>query len=220
MTLRTRLLATALAVTLAAATTSGTGLAQARGGKDGVMQAGITVHGHWTIDVRNKDGSLASHSEFENALDPNGGASLLAGLLNGEYVSGFWYVILGGDPGPCALTDSNGPCSVVEASAPVPDPRFINTLHFANLVRTAPRGFGERPAGMLTLSGFVKVTNPSQGLAVTLVQTGAVACTGDTAPRSCVAPINGFGMTSHTLATPIPVVFDQIVQVKVTLSFS
>src|SRR5439155_9641455 len=41
---------------------------------------GIKVHGHWTIDVRNPDGALASHNEFENALEP-GGASALSGLL-------------------------------------------------------------------------------------------------------------------------------------------
>jgi len=26
------------------------------------------VHGHWTIDVREPDGTLVSHNEFENAL--------------------------------------------------------------------------------------------------------------------------------------------------------
>jgi hypothetical protein len=29
---------------------------------------GIKVHGHWTIEVRNPDGTLAKHSEFENSL--------------------------------------------------------------------------------------------------------------------------------------------------------
>src|SRR5271163_1792477 len=31
-------------------------------------QEGIKVHGHWTIEVRNPDGSLAKHVEFENSL--------------------------------------------------------------------------------------------------------------------------------------------------------
>src|SRR3954454_12548557 len=41
------------------------------GGASGFAQGvsdGIKVHGHWTIDVKNADGSLASHNEFENAL--------------------------------------------------------------------------------------------------------------------------------------------------------
>ena len=29
---------------------------------------GIKVHGHWTIEVRNPDGSVATHREFENSL--------------------------------------------------------------------------------------------------------------------------------------------------------
>src|SRR5271168_3514589 len=29
---------------------------------------GITVHGHWTIDVKNPDGTVASHHEFENSI--------------------------------------------------------------------------------------------------------------------------------------------------------
>jgi hypothetical protein len=32
---------------------------------------GIKVHGHWVIDVRNPDGSLVTHHEFENALRPS-----------------------------------------------------------------------------------------------------------------------------------------------------
>ena len=43
-------------------------------------QEGIKVHGHWVIDVRNPDGTLASHAEFENALMPSG-AETLARIL-------------------------------------------------------------------------------------------------------------------------------------------
>src|ERR1700747_3718133 len=40
----------------------------------GGQHEGIKVHGHWTIEVRNPDGSLTRHVEFENSLDP--GATL------------------------------------------------------------------------------------------------------------------------------------------------
>ena len=43
---------------------------------------GIQVHGHWTIEVLNPDGSVAEHREFENALTGPGGRDL-AGLLEG-----------------------------------------------------------------------------------------------------------------------------------------
>ena len=39
---------------------------------------GIQVHGHWTIEVRNSDGTLAEKREFENAYAGN---TFLAGML-------------------------------------------------------------------------------------------------------------------------------------------
>lgn len=54
---------------------------------------GVQVHGLWTIDVRNPDGSLASRTKFENMLAPNatqsgtvypGGQALLWTLLAGS----------------------------------------------------------------------------------------------------------------------------------------
>jgi hypothetical protein len=43
---------------------------------------GIKVHGHWIVEVKNADGTLASRHEFENALVPTG-ADLLTRLLAG-----------------------------------------------------------------------------------------------------------------------------------------
>jgi hypothetical protein len=55
---------------------------------------GITVHGHWVIEVKNPDGSLVRHLEFENSIDPGfsapfggqhpGGASLLSAIMAGQ----------------------------------------------------------------------------------------------------------------------------------------
>jgi hypothetical protein len=50
----------------------------------GGIRDGLKVHGHWTIDVRNPNGTLASHREFENSLvggTPDSGAGILAQLL-------------------------------------------------------------------------------------------------------------------------------------------
>jgi hypothetical protein len=41
---------------------------------------GIKVHGHWTIELRDPDGTIAGHHEFKNAL-VNQGAQALAALL-------------------------------------------------------------------------------------------------------------------------------------------
>jgi len=44
---------------------------------------GITVHGHWTIEVRNPDGTVVTHREFENALQP-GAYAPLGALIAGN----------------------------------------------------------------------------------------------------------------------------------------
>src|SRR5258708_28345998 len=54
---------------------------------------GIKVHGHWTIDVKNPDGSLASHHDFENALTTQG-ADVLARLLGRVDTAVGWEVDL------------------------------------------------------------------------------------------------------------------------------
>lgn len=61
---------------------------------------GIQVHGDWTIDIYNQDGSLDKHVEFENALS-DGGSELLVNVLGRQRVSGPWSIVLSGDPRPC-----------------------------------------------------------------------------------------------------------------------
>jgi hypothetical protein len=78
---------------------------------------GIGVHGYWTIDVRNPDGTLAKHIEFENGLCPSNVANtnysgdyVLAGLLLGGSTGG-WAIELGN---PTVPVNSNGPpCGVL-----------------------------------------------------------------------------------------------------------
>jgi hypothetical protein len=50
------------------------------GGGKTPPQEGIKVHGHWSVTVRNPDGSLSSHHEFENSLDQEGKALILSFL--------------------------------------------------------------------------------------------------------------------------------------------
>lgn len=68
---------------------------------------GIKVHGHWTIEVRNPDGELASHTEFENSLTTTG-TSVLNGFLLGSQVPGGYTVVLGTNG-----SEQNGPCPMV-----------------------------------------------------------------------------------------------------------
>src|ERR1700676_467615 len=71
---------------------------------------GITVHGHWSITVKNPDGTVASHNEFENALADQG-PSTITGLLGATFVPAGFQVILdssaSGGAGPCGNSTSN-----------------------------------------------------------------------------------------------------------------
>lgn len=93
------------------------------GEKNG-QHEGITVHGHWIIDVKNPDGKVTKHVEFENSiasggimLTSNGGAISVAGgnaflsaLLAGQVASpaGSWAIFLEGSGG---LDSTDGPCA-------------------------------------------------------------------------------------------------------------
>jgi hypothetical protein len=104
------------------------------------QQEGIAVHGHWIIDVRNPDGNLVKHVEFENSIDPGfslpevingassspipvpGGAELLSSALNGQAAPDptAWGIMLVGPAGLANLsTITSAPCVTTLASGPV-----------------------------------------------------------------------------------------------------
>src|SRR5687768_11054291 len=83
---------------------------------------GIKVHGRWTIDIRNPDGKLVSHREFENALTP-GGAEVLGLFLRRTSMAGRWRVQLNPSstsPGPPCIDSDGGPavCFIHETGSP------------------------------------------------------------------------------------------------------
>ena len=73
---------------VAPASVSATASASAPSANNGPNE-GVKVHGYWTIDVTNPDGSLASHNEFENSLTANG-ATMLAQVLGRTKSAGGW----------------------------------------------------------------------------------------------------------------------------------
>jgi hypothetical protein len=77
---------------------------------------GIKVYGQWTIEIRNRDGSVARHVEFENALSATGPGAL-AGLLSGNLVPGSWGLIIGGTSSPCSSGKTLGGCAIVQAAS-------------------------------------------------------------------------------------------------------
>lgn len=101
----------------------------------GGLHEGIAVHGHWSIEVHNPDGSLVRHVEFENSLNPGfsvteslggnqsftevfaGGAAYLSGLMSGQWSPPIapvaWEIWLVGPSGLGAVfnpNSTNPPC--------------------------------------------------------------------------------------------------------------
>lgn len=59
------------------------------------QRQGIMVSGRWVIEVRNPDGKVTAHTEFENAIQP-AGMTYLAALLAGNNAPGQLSIVLNG----------------------------------------------------------------------------------------------------------------------------
>ena len=172
---------------------------------------GITVHGHWVIDVLNHDGSLASRHEFENALDTVLGPKVLVGLLARKAAPGFWRVILygQGNNGPCGTDAAPNVCTISESGVSY-------TADSKNLVVTA-----SADGLKLILSGSVTAM---RNASVSGVGTQTYACAASNTPA---APCGNGSILTFTgssvgtgMAAPVPVQTGQTIQVTVTISFS
>jgi hypothetical protein len=158
---------------------------------------GIKVHGHWTIDVRNPDGTVATHREFENSLTSSGGAFLASLLANLNTPVGspttIWQVVAGNtqgatSSGPCAGTV----CVINQSLTATPSPLTVASN-----------------AGILTLSGSIVVSDTSL---VNTVTTGLFYFVGTQATNTTI--------TQATLTNPISVSAGQTIAITVNISFS
>jgi hypothetical protein len=176
---------------------------------------GIKVHGRWTIDVRNPDGSLASHHEFDNALAIGGqntlivgGNNALAGFL-GRYLKNIfaWRIELESiATGICnegtlyCLIDENldsGPPAMGELTLRTPTQNFLGM---------------EYPAGSVELKGMTQIVIAGR---IGKVRTGLQSCRDD----ACTSRLFSL-FSSHSLSAPIEVAAEQVVQVTVVFTFS
>ena len=172
---------------------------------------GIGVHGYWKIDVRNPDGSLASHTEFENALTAEGQSSLVNVLL-GANLFGSMNIDLNGSPAPCATI-------VPLLNILLPIPCFIAGTNLTAAVQG-------NPSGALVLTGTTTAT--SDGVIDVVSTKTPLTCGSGFVPCGPLFNSNGNvpSFTSFDLrdpsspVQPIPVTTGQLIQVSVTLSFS
>jgi len=170
----------------------------------------VQVHGHWTIDVMNPDGTLASHSEFENALA--GGEYFLSGILAHKSTVGPWEIQLVNH----VLTNSpfinqyghrsQGIVGETCPSCTSQDNYFLSlTVSKSSL-------------GKLVLKG--NATAQADGT-IDQVSTWTCTCLPSVAPNDCGWSNSGSVMDSFTGAniTPVDVVAGQQILVQVEISF-
>jgi len=214
--------------------------------KGDASHQGITLHGHWTIDVKNPDGQLVKHSNFENQLQYDG-TQYLTGLLSGYAVGGDYAIYFTNAtatptasattnvvcPAPASTTTSTFPyCSIVQNINT--QPGLFHCLHYVCVGGlTAVPTFGSG-AGLPNFTLMGSITAPQAG-AVVNVYVGFNGCnisatTTPPAPSSpatisaaaCETQIVGSygGTMSGTTITPITVVAGQIIQITVSYTFS
>jgi hypothetical protein len=174
------------------------------------------VHGHWTIDVRNPDGTLVTHREFENGLAPGAGLNL-GQFLQRSSKPGEWMIILDSSASAdnICTTPSLQPiyCQIFEPSSHVTasqDTNGFKTLTF----RPGNPNLGEDPGAAV----FTGNATAARNGVINRVFTDFTKCPVDTV-GVCVTE-NFFAFTTTTIATPVNVVLGQIVQVKVVITFS
>ena len=189
----------------------------------GGQHEGIKVHGHWTIEVRNRDGSLANRREFENSLAPVD-AGGLAVILSRQFSVGGWWVAFVDHASPtadlCKAAFSNGAggqCLIAENTP---------TLGYADSLNLTVSASGQTATTIapiiLNLSGSVNV--PTAGT-IDYVASFFQTCPATVAPSACLTSgspnsLNNVVFTTAGLGAPVSVAAGQTVAVTVVITFS
>lgn len=177
----------------------------------GATREGIEVHGDWTIEVVNRDGSLASRHEFHNDLGSTGNR-ILVGLLGRTFRRiDQWLILLGTSVDVCGA--GVYACAIPEhlgaGAAPLGALTVVVPGTQANFADTP----GLLPDGRVELRGTIQTVAAGS---ITLAGTSMRICRDST----CAALASAAPFSQRTLPVPIPVDADQIVQVKVVFTFS
>lgn len=179
----------------------------------GGPEEGIQVHGDWTIDIYNEDGSLDEHVEFSNALHPTGKAGLIE-YLAGESTPGQWRIWVVGTTeesfGLCPTTGDPQERCIVSPT--------VETLDLDD----------EPGREILRLIGDTAVDVDGEIMSATTAQG---RCAETTSPTDCTSA-GGFPFTEKDVTAldwnndgtpndgPIPVSAGQTIQVEVAISFT
>lgn len=200
---------------------------------------GIKVHGHWTIEVRNPDGNLVTHREFENSLQPLG-AQVIGQLLTRQVVVGGMAIQLdaqSSSASPCLTASSTTACLIFDSMHPVQaciSSTGISELTPANCFGTLMPPFSGTGSnanaiylqGQATAAqaGTIEDVSTLISACDTKILTGcspiAVGFIGDQLlTAASLGPLSNCG-TASTSPCQVTVLAGQIIAVTVVISFS
>lgn len=185
---------------------------------------GIKLHGHWMIEVRNPDGSLASHTEFENAIALPG-KTMLVQFLSRAQIPGNWVVLLGDPTGPCMTGGKPWQCILREANDNITSSTAVGAINNSLTLSTPVPQQTISGIPQLILTGSATAANNSS---IKSVSTILSYCTRTDSPPPSACSAYGVGaadaspasFSGATLTNPIAVTPGQAIQVVVTFTFS
>lgn len=184
---------------------------EASPGPSGAPDEGIKVHGRWTIEVRNPDGSLAERREFDNALS-DFGAETLAILLARRASVGGWQIRLNASARENnAFLDGTTPSGALLTESSYTGLGSTRPTVFKTVTLTASTG----PA-RVQLSGTATAQRDGN---IGIVDTWVGRLPATDPPSSSYEGAN-YGFTSTTLTSPVRLTSGQQVVVTVVISFS
>ena len=173
----------------------------------GGTQEGIHVSGHWTIDVREPDGTLAGHHEFDNAFEVGMSGPLGADVFSGDRTAGDWMISLRAVPGtdsPWALEVGYICESTTTGFCPSPDPSVSCDLSVSS------------PDYAVVLAGSIDAEEDGR---IDIVATGLRYCANTVSPADCHTG-NYQQFFTQTTITPVVVSAGQQIAVTVQIVFS
>ncbi len=130
------------------------------GGHSGAVSQGIHIHGHWIIDVKNPDGTLAQHHEFDNA-PLQGGATFLMSFLTGSASFASWGIALYNTNAvtPICGTSTTNYCLIAQSLAVEPGESLCQSNYMVCQVGIATAYNDSSAPYTLTLSGNMTASN-------------------------------------------------------------
>jgi hypothetical protein len=174
---------------------------------------GVVVHGYWTIEVFNPDGSLAEHREFENALVSGYGSPTLVNILARQNSVGGWEISLiprNVNEGAFLSETSNPTYGILaESTYPRTYPNLFKTL-------TVSVGTGDDNLKLVLRGTATAQTNGNIGRVKTLISMLRPA----SSPSGSYDAVSLNDFTETVLSSPVNLTTNQIVTITVVISFS